>query len=508
MAGGNGIGGNDFQKSLRNIFSSINSDKAKELTNEEIDKIYKTADEADKTADGKISYQNLFNTFNSMYNLETNIEDVESDYLNAFSQVAGNNKVLSTENTNSSATVTDISLLTGNERKIAEKRLAFQKDIMEAETKLSEAQTYLNELISGQNEDLRAAKENVDALHIIYERAVGSTNKSLAAQIATNKSDIDEAETALDKVESEIEIQKEAISRRNILEQRLNSLGDDADSSEINNLKAEIQECINIESQADTTIGDIDKQLSSLSIQKTQAETTLNNVNSIKKGLDEQAKTQSTDIAELLKNYQDSKDDYKTLKNNKIKKAKENVNSAKKELDSLKSEFSDFENEITKAGQVVPQVASSGAKCDLASYNGDFGSKLVSYTQSHLRGTVGHCAGGVSDTIAALLGNGPQDTNWRLNCDAWQAGDVLSNSKFSQYFTEVTGQYTKDDIKNLPAGAIVVFGKNSSKQYGHICIMDGQGNQMSDWKGEYNPSYYENNFFSKGSSLRIFLPKN
>lgn len=76
---------------------------------------------------------------------------------------------------------------------------------------------------------------------------------------------------------------------------------------------------------------------------------------------------------------------------------------------------------------------------------------------------------------------------------AYQAIDGL---KKSPHFKEVDW----DRKSTLPAGAVVVWEKGNSPA-GHISVADGQGNEISDFKGKQMTSHYG------GGKAHVFIPK-
>lgn len=87
-------------------------------------------------------------------------------------------------------------------------------------------------------------------------------------------------------------------------------------------------------------------------------------------------------------------------------------------------------------------------------------------------GTTGWCLKGVNNTLEQVYG-------FRLSYNsAYQAIPALQSRSD---FTEVTNQYkSASDLKNLPAGAIVVWENSSNHPHGHISIALGDGREASD----------------------------
>ena len=80
---------------------------------------------------------------------------------------------------------------------------------------------------------------------------------------------------------------------------------------------------------------------------------------------------------------------------------------------------------------------------------------------------------------------------------AYQWADSLAKN---ENFNEVTSQYDVSDLKNLPKGAVIVWGKSDAHKAGHIEVSQGNGYGTSD---SYNPINEET--YKKYGSYRIFM---
>lgn len=131
-------------------------------------------------------------------------------------------------------------------------------------------------------------------------------------------------------------------------------------------------------------------------------------------------------------------------------------------------------------------------------YNSQRGKELAQAAESLYgntsRGT-NHCARGVSQAMQKAFGkypgaNGNTYDNWLEKQSDWK---------------EVKG-LSINDLQNLPAGAIVSwegYGTGASRQYGHVYISDGKGNEISDYKKANNRNAYRAN---NGGTYRVFIP--
>ncbi len=132
---------------------------------------------------------------------------------------------------------------------------------------------------------------------------------------------------------------------------------------------------------------------------------------------------------------------------------------------------------------------SSNAKVDT-----QMGKKLAEAVVSSINAngsTTGWCLRGVNRAMSKVYGYGFSFGS------AYQAlGALQSDSNF----VEITSQYpNKSDLKNLPAGAIVVWGNNSAHPHGHISIALGDGREASD--------HIANQYTNSGNGYHIFMPK-
>jgi hypothetical protein len=61
------------------------------------------------------------------------------------------------------------------------------------------------------------------------------------------------------------------------------------------------------------------------------------------------------------------------------------------------------------------------------------------------------------------------------------------------------------DLNNLRPGAIVVWSQYTGGEHGHICIVDGQGNEYSDHQANFNNDKWY--YLNRGATYRVFYPK-
>jgi len=103
-------------------------------------------------------------------------------------------------------------------------------------------------------------------------------------------------------------------------------------------------------------------------------------------------------------------------------------------------------------------------------------------------GTTGWCAKGVRIALerSGIHGVGA--------ASAYQVADKLARNS---NFQEVNVQ--RNDLKNLPAGAVVVWDRCPGHKHGHISIALGDGREASDHIQQQMTNY--------GPRYRVFLPK-
>lgn len=128
-------------------------------------------------------------------------------------------------------------------------------------------------------------------------------------------------------------------------------------------------------------------------------------------------------------------------------------------------------------------------------YNSQLGNKLanIAYKNATERNSRHRCLAGARESF-----NDMGLVKGSMGASAYQAAAVLAKNK---NFKEV--QVSRDDIKNLPAGCVVVwnknyFGKKSSDIHGHIAITLGNGKEASD--------HVANKTYMLNSSHRVFVP--
>jgi hypothetical protein len=112
------------------------------------------------------------------------------------------------------------------------------------------------------------------------------------------------------------------------------------------------------------------------------------------------------------------------------------------------------------APAVQPRFAPSALGRSLAS---------LAKANARLRNTVGNCYASVADAVDAAVGR------FLYGMSAYMAaGQLAKHPRFEE--VRVSGQ----QLRELPAGAVVVWGKTAASPDGHISVALGDGREASD----------------------------
>lgn len=154
--------------------------------------------------------------------------------------------------------------------------------------------------------------------------------------------------------------------------------------------------------------------------------------------------------------------------------------------------------ENTESQNIVEKIVSGAGKVVQGLFNSSAAQKIAqaALTSGGAMGTVGWCFRGVCNTLKATgLWNGQTPVS---GASAYMAADQLAARND---FKEVTSEISREDLKKLPAGAIVVWGQHSGKngQHGHISVALGDGREASDHIQNQITNLYD-------SKYRVFLP--
>ena len=122
-------------------------------------------------------------------------------------------------------------------------------------------------------------------------------------------------------------------------------------------------------------------------------------------------------------------------------------------------------------------------------YDANLAKKMAQNAANNAESSSQHeCAKYVSDAI--------EDSG--VSVTRGHAYQMIDNLRNNSHFKEIS--ITKDELKNLPAGCVLVYPKGSagySSEYGHIEITLGNGKAASDFIND-NPKY--------ASNMKVFAP--
>ncbi len=124
-------------------------------------------------------------------------------------------------------------------------------------------------------------------------------------------------------------------------------------------------------------------------------------------------------------------------------------------------------------------------------YNAELGNAFANIANRNARslGTVGWCLRGVRKALNwAGLHKGES-----LGNSAYQAVNNLSNNR---NFKQV--QVSRGNLRNLPAGCIIVWNRTSRNPHGHIAVTLGNGKEASD--------HVQNLITNMNTSFTVFAP--
>jgi hypothetical protein len=114
------------------------------------------------------------------------------------------------------------------------------------------------------------------------------------------------------------------------------------------------------------------------------------------------------------------------------------------------------------------------------------------------RNTMGRCAGGVGDALEAI------GVKLRVASAYQYAEHFTKDERFEEVFVDRKG------LKDLPPGAIVVWGKSANHPHGHVAITIGGGQEASDHAQSIRGGSYGGNWGGgvvTEQNFRVFIPK-
>lgn len=142
------------------------------------------------------------------------------------------------------------------------------------------------------------------------------------------------------------------------------------------------------------------------------------------------------------------------------------------------------------ASSAAPASTSSAPTTDLSNVKGtEFGKKFAAQAEKTANGinTPGWCLKGVNDTMQAMGIPVKREASAYMALD-----DFQNNPRFQQV------NVSKDQLKSLPAGAVVVWDKGPKNPHGHISVALGDGREASS---VVRPQ------LTLSTNFHVFLPK-
>lgn len=287
-----------------------------------------------------------------------------------------------------------------------------QSELSNAQSKLAEKQTTLNDTIAGNTPELQELQENIDKKYEEYQEALQKVDEDKAKQVDDLKKSIDAKEEEINNKDIEIANQENvvstcetnyqnAVSTRENLETTKEALVASSQSCTDDEQKASIQAQINEISdqidtakqqeetakqaldEANTTLENLNKEREDLQ----SGENGLNELNSRMSQLENEISEQYPEIKEYQNQYNEAKEKYNTAKDTALVNAKEavaeeqneikNINSAINKKDNANSVKDYFKNSM---GEDIVEFAAQFIGCNEADGSAD--KFLASWTNS------------------------------------------------------------------------------------------------------------------------------
>jgi len=113
------------------------------------------------------------------------------------------------------------------------------------------------------------------------------------------------------------------------------------------------------------------------------------------------------------------------------------------------------------------------------------------------RDTIGRCAGGVGDALEAI------GVKLRVPSAYLYAEKLGDDPRFKEVFID------RHQLKELPPGAVVVWGKSGTHPHGHVAITVGAGKEASDHVQSIRGGSYGGqwgNGVTTDQNFRVFMP--
>ena len=382
-----------------------------------------------------------------------------------------------------------------------------QQELEAAKGTLSEKQTNYNNIASGSDEKLNAEKQNVDNLYDTYLTEVEKVDENLKNELVKANDEVEQQKTLVEQKDTEITQQETTISgleanyeaattSTQTLKDQLSQLqsalsGADNDKkadieTKISSLQTQITSAETKEQQAKSDLDEANKQLENLQKEKADLEETLSQKEEAKTELENKVQEAYPQLQKYLDDYKNAKSTYEANKQTALDNAKTEVQEAQNKVNELQQALAAAETKET-----LQDYKTGG----LADYDEEKGQSIANaalamYGNNSTPG--GYCGTGVGEAIASALG-------YRLHGDGYEWASNLENR---DDWVEITDELTAQDLSSLPAGAVISWSQYNGGAYGHVCITDGQGHEVSDFTSNVETDYY----LKRGATFRVFIP--
>lgn len=386
---------------------------------------------------------------------------------------------------------------------------------------LNSAREDVNSVHNGQNEAVASAQEDCETKKQDYINAVKEADEGLGEELETclnnissKEQEIDDTKVSINDKEAEISNQEAAItsteSSISALESSLSSLeglsSDDSEKqakidSQIQSVKDQI-ETLNAELETQKNdLQTMENDLSALETTLEEKEGELEKLNSNEgepRGkaqieADIEKLENSDELMSVKEAYEEAKENVETVKTQELEKANEVVETKQNELNEINEKLNE-----AKAKEIQRENAMDA----LSMYNAEYGQNLADAAASLYpnSGFGGMCAGGVADSLELATG---QPRTWGNGCDYTNV--MRGRSDFEEYtdfdFNSMSAGQVQEFLYSLPAGTVVSFGATNAHPYGHVMIMDGKGNEISDGTNAIG-DWYKDSY----SSMSVHIP--
>ncbi len=417
------------------------------------------------------------------------------------------------------------------------KESELNSELKKEEKKLDENETKLNDIEAGKEESVKTAKEKTEEAYEKYQEELKKLDTELAEKLDNAVKEIETKENEITEKENEISEQKTTISqaetdyanatiKREGLEKSLSELEGtntedltDAEKAKLNiqimTLKTQIGNAKQEEENAKNKVEEEKEKLTKLEEEKKALESELESAKENKTAVEEEISEKHSEVQEYMDEYNNAKAAEEETKNTAINTTQTEITNTNQNIDKIKQELQelkfDKEKEVKESDIKSLNTANTTANTNATTekttnskypltfdgYDSTKGTSLVNsanslYGDKGLKDAQGLCGQGVRKSIESAYG-------YSLYGNGNQWGSLLENRSD---WKEVTSEVSASDLKNLPAGAVVSWSAYNGGQYGHVCISDGNGNEISDAKYTMQSDYYLN----RGGSYRVFIP--